>query len=122
MPNWRERARGLRHEVTALTIAGRDPRTPWYSKGIVLVTVGLAVSPIDPIPDFIPVLGYADDMLFIPLGVYLARRGIPEEVIVDAREQAKSRDVDDGAVGWGVALLILLCWTAVGLLVWHLLI
>lgn len=121
MPNWRERARDLRHEVTALAIAGRDPRTPWYSKAIVLVTVGLAVSPIDPIPDFIPVLGYADDVVFIPLGVYLARRGIPEVVMVDAREQAKNRDVDDGAVGWGIALLIFLCWVAVGLLVWYVL-
>jgi uncharacterized membrane protein YkvA (DUF1232 family) len=121
MPNWRERARDLRREVTALAIAGRDPRTPWYSKAIVLVTVGLAVSPIDPIPDFIPVLGYADDMVFIPLGVYLARCGIPDEAMADAREWAENRDAVDGTVGWGIALLILLCWIAAGLLVWHLL-
>ncbi len=120
MPNWRDRARDLRREVTALAIAGRDPRTPWYSKAIVLVTVGLAVSPIDPIPDFIPVLGYADDMVFIPVGVYLARKGIPDDVMAEAREKAKNRETGDDVVGWVIALLVILCWLLVGYLLWSL--
>ncbi|KZN23897.1 hypothetical protein A4G99_13775 [Haladaptatus sp. R4] len=119
MPNWRDRARDLRREVTALAIAGRDPRTPWYSKVIVLVTVGLAVSPIDPIPDFIPILGYADDVVFIPLGVYLARRGIPDDVMADARQQSKDRETEDGVVGWLTAVSILLFWVVIGVLLWY---
>ncbi len=119
MSNWRDRLRDLRREVTALAIAGRDSRTPWHSKAIILVTVGLAVSPIDPVPDFIPVLGYVDDILFIPVGVYLARRGIPDDVMAEAREESKNRETEDGMAGWLVALLILLCWVAVGILLWY---
>lgn len=119
MPNWRDRARDLRREVTALAIAGRDPRTPWYSKAIVLLTVGLAISPIDPIPDFIPVLGYADDVVFIPVGVYLARRGIPDDVMMEARAEAENREAGDDFSGWVVAFLILLFWVVVVVLLWR---
>jgi len=119
MSNWRDRLRDLRREVTALAIAGRDPRTPWHSKAIILVTVGLAVSPIDPIPDFIPVLGYVDDMLFIPAGAYLARKGIPDDVMAEAREASKNREAENGRAGWLVALLILLCWVVIAVLLWY---
>lgn len=119
MPTWGDRVRDLRREVTALTIAARDPRTPWYSKAVILATVGLAVSPIDPIPDFIPVLGYADDAVFIPLGAYLARRGIPDDVMEEARAEAKHREVEGDTAGWVVAVLIVLFWVVMGVLLWH---
>ncbi|WP_423744689.1 YkvA family protein (plasmid) [Haladaptatus sp. SPP-AMP-3] len=73
------------------------------------------MSPIDPIPDFIPILGYVDDMVFVPVGVFLARHGIPDDAMADARAEAGNRMEGDGVVGWAIAAVILLCWVAVGL-------
>ncbi|WP_227354418.1 YkvA family protein [Haladaptatus salinisoli] len=121
MTNLRDRARELRREVTALAIASRDPRTPWYAKAVVLVTVGLAVSPIDPIPDFVPVLGYADDLLFVPAGAYLARRWIPDDALTEARAEAETRQEqgDGGAIGWLAALLVVAGWLLAGYALWR---
>jgi uncharacterized membrane protein YkvA (DUF1232 family) len=82
---WKERARALRREIFALVIAYRDPRTPWYAKAWALVVATYALSPIDLIPDFIPVLGYLDDLVLLPLGIALAMRLIPAGVMEDAR-------------------------------------
>lgn len=117
--NWRERARRLRDEVEALAVASRDPRTPWYAKGLILVTVGLAVSPIDPIPDFIPVLGYLDDLVLVPTGAYLARRAMPDAVLADARETAAEADGMSETIGWFVAVLVVLAWLALALSLWQ---
>lgn len=85
---WREKARGLKHEVYALYFAVRDPRVPWYVKALAVCVVGYALSPIDLIPDFIPVLGYLDDLLLIPLGVLAVRAMIPAGVLLECRERA----------------------------------
>ena len=66
------RARALKTETYALYLAARDPRTPWYAKGLVLLIVAYALSPIDLIPDFVPVLGYLDDLIIVPGGIALA--------------------------------------------------
>lgn len=81
----RQWARGLKTEVHALYLACRDPRVPWYAKAIAVFVVAYALSPIDLIPDFVPVLGYLDDLIIVPLGIWLARRMIPAEVMSECR-------------------------------------
>ena len=85
---WSERARELRREVYALYFACRDPRTPWYAKWLVAGVVAYALSPIDLIPDFIPVLGQLDDLILVPLGIAIAIRLIPTEVLAECRAKA----------------------------------
>ncbi len=78
----------LKTETYALYLAARDPRTPWYARGVVILVVAYALSPIDLIPDFIPVLGYLDDLIIVPAGIALALTMIPAEVMADARQKA----------------------------------
>jgi CubicO group peptidase (beta-lactamase class C family)/uncharacterized membrane protein YkvA (DUF1232 family) len=89
MATLRDRARRLKAETLALYLAARDRRTPWYARLLVAVVVAYALSPIDLIPDFVPILGYLDDVILIPLGIALALRLIPAEVMADARERAR---------------------------------
>src|SRR5215216_6294621 len=86
---WKERARTIKREVYTLYFAYRDPRTPWYGKAFAALVVAYAFSPIDLIPDPIPILGYLDDLVLIPLGVMIAVRMIPPEVMLDARTKAE---------------------------------
>src|ERR671925_1814767 len=86
---WQDAARRLKREVYALYCAMRDPRVPWYAKLLAAVLVGYAFSPIDLIPDFIPVLGYLDELVIIPLGVMAVRAMIPEGVLAECRERAQ---------------------------------
>ena len=92
---WRRRLAALRNETYALYLASRDPRTPWYAKLMVAAVVGYAASPIDLIPDFIPVIGQLDDLLLLPLGIALAIRMIPREVMVEKRQAAAMRFAGD---------------------------
>jgi uncharacterized membrane protein YkvA (DUF1232 family) len=84
----RARAKKLESETYALYLAYRDPRTPWHARALSAFVVAHTVSPIDLIPDFIPVIGYLDDLVITPLGLYLALRMIPPEVMAEARQQA----------------------------------
>jgi uncharacterized membrane protein YkvA (DUF1232 family) len=77
MTAWRERARKLKQDVVAVALAMRDPRVPWYAKALGACVVAYALSPIDLIPDFIPVIGYLDDLVLVPLGLLLMLRLIP---------------------------------------------
>ncbi len=86
---WDEKARDLKVQTLALYFAYRDPRVPWYAKGWIAVVVAYAFSPIDLIPDFIPVLGYLDDFVLIPLGVLLALKMIPAQVMEESRAKAQ---------------------------------
>jgi uncharacterized membrane protein YkvA (DUF1232 family) len=105
-------AQRLRRDVNALVLASRDPRTPWYAKVVALAVVAYALSPIDLIPDFIPVLGYADDLVLIPLGVWLVLRFIPREIMDDCRARATVER--QGAEGWLGAAAIVSLWLALG--------
>jgi uncharacterized membrane protein YkvA (DUF1232 family) len=87
---WRTEARWLKGEVYVLYLAYRDPRVPWYAKVVAAGIVAYAFSPIDFIPDFIPILGYLDDLVLLPLGVLLIRRMIPEAVMADCRLRAEA--------------------------------
>jgi uncharacterized membrane protein YkvA (DUF1232 family) len=81
-------ARTLKRDIHALWLAARDPRTPIAPKALALLVAGYALSPIDLIPDFIPVLGYLDDLVLVPLGIMLAVRLVPAEVMAACRERA----------------------------------
>ena len=85
------RARRLKQETYALYLVARDPRTPWYAKLIAAAVVAYALSPLDLIPDFVPVLGYLDDLIIVPAGIALVLRLVPAEVLADCREQARLR-------------------------------
>jgi uncharacterized membrane protein YkvA (DUF1232 family) len=103
------RARTLKREAYAIYLAARDPRTPWYVKALIFFVVAHTFSPIDLIPDFIPVLGYLDDLIITPGGIWLALRFIPSEVMAEARATAATSEVDKslGKVG---AIIIVLLW------------
>lgn len=84
-------ARAVKRDVVALYLAARDPRTPWYAKAVVLAVVAYALSPVDPIPDFIPVLDYLDDLLIVPLGILLAIRLVPVDLMAEFPHTAAAR-------------------------------
>ncbi|HEX5035111.1 MAG TPA: DUF1232 domain-containing protein, partial [bacterium] len=88
MESWKNKARALKANIHALYLAYRDPRVPWYAKLLILCVVGYALSPIDLIPDFIPILGYLDDLLLLPLGVLLSIKLIPPTVWAECRQKA----------------------------------
>ncbi|RUU78974.1 DUF1232 domain-containing protein, partial [Mesorhizobium sp. M7A.F.Ca.CA.002.05.1.1] len=81
-----EWARTIKRDVHALYLAARDPRTPWYAKALAVCVASYALSPIDLIPDFIPVIGYLDDVILVPLGVLAVVRMIPPEVMAEHRK------------------------------------
>ena len=103
------RARTLKREAYAIYIAARDPRTPWYVKALIFFVVAHTFSPIDLIPDFIPILGYLDDLIITPGGIWLAVRLIPPEVMAEARATAASHGVD-GSVGIVGAVIVISMW------------
>lgn len=109
---WREKARQLRNEVYVLYLAFRDPRVPWYARAFIIAIIAYALSPVDLIPDFIPVLGYLDDLIIIPAGIYLALKMVPREVRDEYREKAKTVKITGGGK-WIAAVVIVLIWLLV---------
>ena len=81
-------ARTVKRDVVALSLAARDPRVPWYARALAVAVIGYALSPIDLIPDFIPVLGYLDDVVIVPAGILLTIRCIPPELMNEFRAAA----------------------------------
>ncbi|MFN8525655.1 MAG: DUF1232 domain-containing protein [Chloroflexota bacterium] len=114
----RRSARALKSQLAALAVASRDPRTPWLARLLVVVAVAYALSPIDLIPDFIPVLGYLDDLLLLPLIIVLAIRLIPAEVMAEARERAEQLE-RQGTAGRWAALAIVVIWLILAAFVWR---
>ena len=112
MQKLRDWARRLQAETLALWFAARDDRTPWYAKLFVAAVVAYALSPIDLIPDFVPVLGYLDDLILIPLGVALALRMIPADVMAAARERARVELADPRPRSRVAAAVIVALWIA----------
>ena len=110
-------ARIIKRDVHAIYLAARDPRTPWYAKVLALFVAGYALSPIDLIPDFIPVLGYLDDAIIVPLGVLAVIKMIPPEVMAEHRAAAALSEVRP--VSRTAALIIAGIWVAsIAVTVW----
>ena len=105
---WRQRARDLKRDVLALYFAMRDPRVPWYAKALAGCIVAYAFSPIDLIPDPIPVLGYLDDLVLIPLGVLVVRHMIPGHVMAECR--LKAQGLAEKPTNWLAAAIVVLIW------------
>ena len=117
----RDRARELKRELLALALAARHPRTPWYAKLVVAGCVAYAVTPVDFIPDALPIVGFIDDLIFIPLAIALAVRFIPAPVLADCR--ARSRELEARAprlsrtawcligAAWITAVMLIAAWT-----------
>jgi uncharacterized membrane protein YkvA (DUF1232 family) len=101
-------ARRLKREVHAIYLAAQSPRVPWYAKCLALAVVGYALSPIDLIPDFIPILGYVDDLIIVPLGIWLVLSLIPEEVMTACR--ARADEAVPGPHGKIAATVIIAIW------------
>jgi uncharacterized membrane protein YkvA (DUF1232 family) len=101
-------ARRLHREVHAIYLAAQSPRVPWYTKCLALAVVGYALSPIDLIPDFIPILGYVDDLIIVPLGIWLVLSLIPEEVMTACRARADAAVT--GPHGKIAATVIIAIW------------
>lgn len=108
----KQKARQLKTETYILYLAYRDPRVPWYAKALMFVIVAYALSPIDLIPDFIPVLGYVDDLIIVPAGIFLALKMIPKEVLEECREKARSEPIT-GKAKWIATLVIISIWLLV---------
>lgn len=110
-------ARSIKTDVHALYLAARDPRTPWYAKALALCVAGYALSPIDLIPDFIPVLGYLDDVIIVPLGILAVVKLIPPHVMAEHRAAAAL--AQDRPVSRTAAMVIACLWTvSAGLALW----
>ena len=101
----KERAHALKRDTLTLYLAVRDPRTPWYARLLAGVVVAYLLSPIDLIPDFIPVLGYLDDLLLVPIGIALVLRLVPADVLAECRLKA-SAEVDRPSSRVGAAVVV----------------
>jgi uncharacterized membrane protein YkvA (DUF1232 family) len=116
LAKWKRRAGLLRRDLLALYLAYRDPRVPWYAKAFMAAIIGYAISPIDLVPDFIPVLGYLDDLIIVPGGIYLAIKMIPKEVMAECREKVRSSQISSRSK-WTMAGIISLIWILLAALV-----
>ena len=116
LKNW---AASISIDVNALWLAARDDRTPWHAKAVALAVSAYALSPVDLIPDFVPVLGYLDDLIIVPFGIMLAVRLIPEALMAEFRQVVTMRP----PVQWAGAAFIIIFWVvgtaATGWWLWH---
>lgn len=112
--NW---ARIIKRDIHALYLAARDPRVPWYAKALALMVAAYALSPIDLIPDFIPVIGYLDDLILLPIGILLVVKLIPAEIMAEHRSLAAA--AQERPVSHAAAITIVGIWVAsIGLAAW----
>jgi uncharacterized membrane protein YkvA (DUF1232 family) len=119
LEHWKKWARAIKRDAHALYLAARDPRVPWYAKALALAVAAYAASPIDLIPDFVPVLGYLDDLIIVPLGIALVIRLIPAPIMAEHRaladtamERPVSRSAAAVIVGIWITAIALTAWLA----------
>ena len=111
---WKGRAKRAKGELLAVYLAQKDPRVPWYARALALCLVAYAFSPIDPIPDFIPVVGYLDELVVIPLGVLLLRRLIPAGVLDEYRARVSAGARPSAGDRRVFAAAVIAAWLLVG--------
>ncbi|WP_423800965.1 YkvA family protein [Neobacillus sp. SAB-20_R2A] len=109
-------AKGLKKNIFVLYLAYKDPRVPWYAKLLAICVVAYAFSPIDLIPDFIPILGYLDDIILVPLGIKLALKMIPKDVVHDCELKAQEMMTNGKPKNWIAGSIILAIWLII--LIW----
>jgi uncharacterized membrane protein YkvA (DUF1232 family) len=114
--SWKQRARQLKIETYAIYLAYKDPRVPWYARLFAAGVVAYAFSPIDLVPDPIPILGYLDDLVLVPLGVAIALRMIPESVMAECRERAETAMSEGKPTNWKAAAVIVTVWVLLAVL------
>jgi uncharacterized membrane protein YkvA (DUF1232 family) len=112
LEEFKQRAHRLKAETFALYLAARHPETPWYAKLFVAFIVAYALSPVDLIPDFVPIVGYLDDLVLIPIGIALAIRMVPPRVLAECRAQAREALVNGKPAGRVAAVVIVTIWLA----------
>ena len=110
MDRWKRRVRMLKADTFALYLAYKDPRVPWYAKAFAAFVVAYAFSPIDLIPDFVPVLGYLDDLILVPLGIAIALKMIPDQVMEECRLEARAALKDGRPANRAAAVAIVGIW------------
>ena len=113
---WKEGARQLRKDIYTLYYAYKDPRVPWYAKALAAAVVAYAASPIDLIPDFIPVIGYLDDLVIVPLGIIIALKAVPKDVLGECRARAEEAVAKGKLRNWYTAFIIIAIWVFVAIL------
>src|SRR6476660_7520631 len=113
----RAQVRLLKRDTYALYLVCRDPRTPWYAKVLAGAVVAYALSPIDLIPDFIPIAGQLDDLVLVPLGIAVVLRLVPDDVMADCRLRAESAEMPDGR--WVAAAVVAVLWIGAAVLAWR---
>jgi uncharacterized membrane protein YkvA (DUF1232 family) len=113
----------LKTQLLTLWLCRNHPDTPWTAKALAVLVVAYAFSPIDLVPDFIPMLGYLDDLIIVPLGIYIALRLIPPHVLDDARQQALEWEASrrERPRNYWAAAVIVLVWVAVAYALWRML-
>lgn len=116
MQAWKQRVRQLKKETYAIYLACKDPRVPWYARVFAGFVVAYAFSPIDLIPDVIPILGYLDDLILVPLGMILVLKMIPPDVLAECREQAEAAMNEGKPTNWIAAGVIVTIWLLLGIL------
>jgi uncharacterized membrane protein YkvA (DUF1232 family) len=109
----KSRARALKNEAFAVYLAAKDPRTPWYAKALIFFVAAHTFSPIDLIPDFIPILGYLDDLIITPGGLWLTVKLVPAEVLEEAREKAKQARGPERSARYVGVIVVVLVWIIV---------
>ena len=108
----KQRARELKTELIAVALAARHPQTPWYAKLIIAGCVAYALTPVDLIPDAIPVIGLLDDIIFIPIAVGIAVRFIPEPVLADCRTRSREIEARLPKLSRTAWILVMLAWAS----------
>ena len=106
----KDKAKNIKKELRVIYIAYKRPDVPWYAKVVAIIVVGYALSPIDLIPDFVPVLGYLDDIILIPLGILLVVKLIPKDIVEECRKQADEVFKDGKPKNWFAGALIICIW------------
>jgi uncharacterized membrane protein YkvA (DUF1232 family) len=121
LPKLKEQASRLKRELHALWLAYSDPRTPRLARLLIVCIIAYALSPVDLIPDPIPIIGYLDDLILLPLGIALAIRMIPDSVMADCRERASQVSFDKPSQWkWFGAAFVVIVWLSVAMWIWRL--
>lgn len=116
MQSLKQLARTLKKETWAIYLVSKDSRVPWYARFLAAAVVAYAFSPIDLIPDVVPILGYLDDLILVPAGIWLVLKMIPPEVLAECREQAATAVAQEKPINWVAGGIIVAIWVLLGVL------